>query len=149
MFETFKSGNIKKQLIKLTKNLIKFQYKTYKIKELCDFIPHIQYEYSNADASNVYSIQLDNIQYIIYDNEFSSILDEIRIEVDNIEIYAWKFIDGYDTWLHKTPKAMLDKIKEHSKIFKQYNENIKEYLKNNSDYIIEQKKLNDIFSKSK
>ncbi|EDS77068.1 conserved hypothetical protein [Clostridium botulinum C str. Eklund] len=144
MFETFKSGNIRKQLELLSYYTCELEHKVYQTKTIEDFIPNIQ---QSKCKKHTYIIQLDNIQYQYYSSIYSLLLD-IDIHVDNIPIYTSNYGD-YGTWLHKTPKAMLAKIKEHSKIFKQYNKNIKEYLKNNSDYIIEQQKLNAIFSKSK
>ncbi|WP_231277754.1 hypothetical protein [Clostridium botulinum] len=50
-------------------------------------------------------------------------------------------------WKHGIPKEMLKEIKRHSQILKQYNQQMKEYFKYNNDYMIEKRRLNDIFCK--
>jgi hypothetical protein len=159
MFENVKTGFVYNKLIKLGYYIQEFNKGKYG-DSISYIIPNIQESintyrsyFSGTKEYKQYVFCIGNIAYgVELDKNF------VFIKVEDIVIFhnrddhtdSGHFEDVYRGWNHTAPKAMLNKIKEDSKIIDKYNKLIKEYMKSHSTiektkWMQEQEELNEIF----
>lgn len=126
----------------------------YNISNIEKFIPNIEEKIDTAlyGECRQYRFFIDKISYTLRYYTYKYTSNDIIISVNNVRIFKERglnFIDEY-CWNYNMPKAMLNKIKEDSKIIDKYNKLIKEYMKSNNtiektQWMQEQEELNKIF----